>query len=89
MLGFNGVRKGDLNGFWSVFVASFSRRRFACGVDIFAAVVALSSEGLFSRRWIQVVVRSVLLAYNVVGHFSFETTGLGTTRYRAITWLTA
>jgi len=41
MLGFNGVRNGDLNGFWSVFVASFSRRRFACGVDIFAGVWAL------------------------------------------------
>ena len=36
MPGFNGVRKGDLNGLWSVLVASFSRRRFACGVDIFA-----------------------------------------------------
>ena len=36
MLGFNGVRKGDLNGLWSVLVASFNRRRFACGVDIFA-----------------------------------------------------
>lgn len=35
VLGFNGVRKGDLNGFWSVFAASFSRRRLACGVDIF------------------------------------------------------
>ena len=43
MLGFNGVRNGDLNGFWSVFVASFSRRRFACGVDIFAGVWALVS----------------------------------------------
>ena len=34
MLGFKGVRNGDLNGFWSVLVASFSRRRFACGVRI-------------------------------------------------------
>jgi hypothetical protein len=41
MLGFSGVRKGDLNGFLSVFVASFSRRRFACGVDIFAGAGAL------------------------------------------------
>lgn len=38
MLGFNGVRKGDLNGFCSVFAASFSRRRFACGVDISATL---------------------------------------------------
>lgn len=36
MLGFNGVRKGDLKGFWRVFAASFNRRRFACGVDIFS-----------------------------------------------------
>lgn len=34
MLGRSGVRKGDLNGFLSVFVASFSLRRLACGVDI-------------------------------------------------------
>jgi hypothetical protein len=27
--GFNGVRKGDLKGLWSVFEASFSLRRFA------------------------------------------------------------
>jgi hypothetical protein len=40
--GFNGVRNGDLNGLWSVFAASFSRRRFACGVDIFAGRVALA-----------------------------------------------
>ena len=46
MLGFNGVRKGDLNGFWSVFVASFNRRRFACGVDIFAAFGALECSGI-------------------------------------------
>lgn len=41
MLGFNGVRKGDLNGFWSVLVASFSRRRLACGVDILSTGLAL------------------------------------------------
>jgi hypothetical protein len=40
--GFNDVRNGDLNGLWSVFIASFSRRRFACGVDIFAGTVALA-----------------------------------------------
>jgi hypothetical protein len=40
MLGFSGVRKGDLNGFWSVLVASSSRRRFACGVDILAIEAA-------------------------------------------------
>jgi hypothetical protein len=40
-LGFSGVRKGDLNGFWSVLVASFSRRRLACGVDMLACIVAL------------------------------------------------
>lgn len=34
MLGFRGVRNGDLNGLLSVFAASFSRRRLACGVDI-------------------------------------------------------
>lgn len=42
MPGFNGVRNGDLNGLWSVFAASFSRRRFACGVDIFAGTGALA-----------------------------------------------
>lgn len=36
MPGFNGVRNGDLNGLCSVLAASFSRRRLACGVDIFA-----------------------------------------------------
>lgn len=36
MSGFTGVRKGDLNGLWSVLAASFSRRRLACGVGIFA-----------------------------------------------------
>jgi len=44
MLGFSGVRKGDLNGLCSVLAASFSRRRFACGVDIFAVVIALSND---------------------------------------------
>jgi hypothetical protein len=51
MLGFNGVRNGDLNGFWSVFVASFSRRRFACGVGIFAAVWAFGIDEQFLRWW--------------------------------------
>jgi hypothetical protein len=47
MPGRNGVRNGDLNGLLSVFVASFSRRRFACGVDIFAHTAALvCSRGL-------------------------------------------
>ena len=41
MPGFNGVRNGDLKGLWSVFAASFSRRRFACGVDMFAGTGAL------------------------------------------------
>lgn len=41
MLGLSGVRKGDLNGFFSVFVASFSLRRLACGVDILACAAAL------------------------------------------------
>jgi hypothetical protein len=50
MLGFSGVRKGDLNGFLSVLIASFSRRRFACGVDIFAAGGALSRVELASGR---------------------------------------
>jgi hypothetical protein len=51
MLGFNGVRNGDLNGFWSVFVASFSRRRFACGVDIFAVVCAFGTKVVSSMWW--------------------------------------
>jgi hypothetical protein len=34
---FNGVRKGDLNGLCSVLEASFSRRRFAWGVDMLGA----------------------------------------------------
>jgi hypothetical protein len=46
--GLNGVRKGDLNGFCSVLVASFSRRRFACGVDIFAGKRALRVRGDFA-----------------------------------------
>lgn len=46
MLGFSGVRKGDLNGLCSVLVASFSRRRLACGVDIFAVMVALVRESI-------------------------------------------
>jgi hypothetical protein len=32
--GFNGVRNGDWKGLESVFALSFSRRRFACGVDM-------------------------------------------------------
>ena len=55
MLGFNGVRKGDLNGFWSVFVASFNRRRFACGVDIFAALGALECSGITCKAVLDVV----------------------------------
>jgi len=42
MLGLNGVRKGDLNGFFNVLVASFSLRRLACGVDIPECTAALS-----------------------------------------------
>lgn len=42
MLGLSGVRKGDLNGFFNVFVASFSLRRLACGVDILARTAAFS-----------------------------------------------
>jgi hypothetical protein len=52
--GLKGVRKGDLNGFCSVFVASFNRRRFACGVDIFAAVghyACESSSVVCKVRW--------------------------------------
>lgn len=41
MLGLSGVRKGDLNGFFKVFVASFTLRRLACGVDILACAAAL------------------------------------------------
>jgi hypothetical protein len=44
VLGFNGVRKGDLNGLRSVVEASFNRRRFACGVDIVAKVFALAKR---------------------------------------------
>lgn len=43
MLGFDSVRKGDLNGFCNVFAASFSRRRFACGVDMFATLYTFES----------------------------------------------
>jgi hypothetical protein len=39
--GFNGVRKGDLNGLCKVRVASSRRRRFAAGVDIEGVVSAL------------------------------------------------
>jgi hypothetical protein len=56
MLGLSGVRKGDLNGFCSVLVASFSRRRFACGVDIFAAGSALGSRELSPDKSKQVLV---------------------------------
>lgn len=42
MLGLSGVRKGDLNGFFNVFVASFSLRRLARDVDILSDNVALS-----------------------------------------------
>ena len=52
MLGRSGVRKGDLNGFLSVFVASFSLRRLACGVDIVthaAALVGCSAQILRSK----------------------------------------
>lgn len=41
MLGLSGVRNGDLNGLFKVFVASFSRRRLACGVDILICAAAL------------------------------------------------
>jgi hypothetical protein len=51
MLGFNGVRKGDLKGFWSVLVASFNRRRFACGVAIFVTVGALVPAILNAAGW--------------------------------------
>lgn len=44
VLCFNGVRKGDLNGLRSVVEASFNRRRFACGVDIVAKVLALAKR---------------------------------------------
>lgn len=39
--GFNGVRKGDLNGLCKVRVASSRRRRFAAGVDIEGVISAL------------------------------------------------
>lgn len=41
MFGLSGVRKGDLNGFFNVFVASFSLRRLTCGVDILGCAAAL------------------------------------------------
>lgn len=41
MLGLSGVRKGDLNGFFKVFAASFSLRRLACGVDMLDGAAAL------------------------------------------------
>lgn len=44
MLGLSGVRNGDLNGLLSVFAASFSRRRLACGVDIVRCTWTLVSR---------------------------------------------
>lgn len=41
ILGLSGVRKGDLNGFFKVFVALFSLRRLAPGVDILNCRAAL------------------------------------------------
>lgn len=49
-LGFSGVRKGDLNGFWSVFVASFNRRRLACGVDMLARRVASGTSHAYCNE---------------------------------------
>ena len=43
VVGFEGVRNGDLNGLCSVFVASFSRRRLASGVDMSTFAVALGT----------------------------------------------
>lgn len=42
VVGLSGVRKGDLNGFFKVLVASFSLRRLACGVNILTRAAALS-----------------------------------------------
>ena len=39
--GFNGVRKGDLNGLCKVRVALSRRRRFAAGVDMASVVSAV------------------------------------------------
>lgn len=50
MLGLSDVRKGDLNGFFRVFVASFSLRRLACGVDILAFAAALKMVWSQLRR---------------------------------------
>lgn len=44
VLAFSGVRNGDLNGLCSVLVASFSRRRLACGVDMAAALQTLTAN---------------------------------------------
>ena len=38
--GLHGVRKGDLKGLVSVLLASSSRRRFACGVDMLITACA-------------------------------------------------
>jgi hypothetical protein len=55
--GFNGVRKGDLKGLWSVFLASFNRRRLACGVDMISelhpltAVTEMQITGCDAYAW--------------------------------------
>jgi hypothetical protein len=54
MFGLTGVRKGDLKGFFSVFVASFSLRRFACGVDILRCAAAsgvICSQARREEAW--------------------------------------
>jgi hypothetical protein len=48
---FNGVRNGDLNGLFRVLLASFIRRRFACGVYIFAGTVTLAFRNPSGERW--------------------------------------
>jgi hypothetical protein len=48
---FRGVRNGDLNGLCKVLLASFIRRRFACGVNIFAGAVSLAFRNPSGERW--------------------------------------
>jgi hypothetical protein len=45
-----GVRKGDLNGLWSVLFASLRRRRLACGVDIPAAICTSGAFNWIGER---------------------------------------
>lgn len=64
VVGFEGVRNGDLNGLCSVFVASFSRRRLASGVDMSTFAVALETSRSVRAGWVVVRVDGGLQVSN-------------------------